>query len=169
MLQLLHWLAGVPRKWIALAAMILAAAMNPLFVTLEENAFEQTAAATYRPIDIKLGNNIGAKVAHIRGKGIWVVPGNKLSGLIGSSETREETDEPDEPDVNNNMQWTLVGLISSENGNEAVLRQGTYYVYSVVEGDRLPSGEQVVALGDDYLTLTMDDIEQQLLLYPTAF
>ena len=66
MIQLVRWLLGVPRRWIALAAMIVVAAMNPLFMTLQEDGLDQSTAVKYKSIDIQLTSDTSAKVAHIR-------------------------------------------------------------------------------------------------------
>ena len=166
MSQLAQWLISVPRKWLALGGIVLTAAANPLFLPLDDDVSESFTVATFRPVNVTLAGNMAAKVTNIREKGLWLSPADREA----ANQARQSDDQAsDEDKTAGGIEWKLVGLIHSENGNEAFVQKGKEPVLSVTNGDLLPSGEEIVALGDDYLVLGAQGIERKILLYPGSF
>ncbi len=159
-------LINLPRRWQILIAIVIASGLNPLFLSLDDNFGEISSAIPSGETGGVIQQDMTSKLTYIREKGIWNSNLAKNNQSNESTAAESEIDSP--PDEQEDANWRLVGLISTVNGTEAVLKHGNEYIDAIRSGDRLPSGERVVTLGEDFMILSTDGNDVRLALFPKS-
>ncbi len=151
-------------RWYGLAVLLVLPVLfvlNSMTMPLDDRIDPNPGLAEIRsPVEVQSGD-LSAEITRIRESGVWGTTSPDAS--VGESDTALPPSPGSPVDQES---WKLVGLIVTNDGRQAVLLRGDGYIQTVLEGDMMPSGEQVVEWGKDYIVLRRNGDDTRLALYP---
>ena len=134
---------------------------NSLLMPLDDRIDPDFTAVEFRSTAAVRTGDLAPVIARIRELGVW----GRISPAAAAKKIESEP-KPDVTAASGLPVWKLVGLIVTDEGRQAVLLRDGQYIQTLTEGDRMPSGEEVVEWGKDYLMLRVDGSDRKLALYP---